>query len=44
MPVVSYVACLMEARPGLLADVGLKFERAELRMIRWMCGVSMKGK
>ena len=26
----------------LLADVGLKFERAEMQMIRWMCGVSMK--
>ena len=24
------------------ADVGLKFERAEMQMIRWMCGVSMK--
>ena len=26
----------------LLADDGLKFERAEVQMIRWMCGVSMK--
>ena len=26
----------------LLADVELKFERAEMQMIRWMCGVSMK--
>ena len=26
----------------LLADVGLKFERAYLQMIRWMCGISMK--
>ena len=26
----------------LLADVGLKFERAEIQMIRWMCGVSLK--
>ena len=26
----------------LLADVELIFERAELQMIRWMCGVSMK--
>ena len=26
----------------LLADLGLKFERAEIQMIRWMCGVSMK--
>ena len=26
----------------LLSDVGLKFERAEMQMIRWMCGVSMK--
>ena len=26
----------------LLVDVGLKCERAEMQMIRWMCGVSMK--
>ena len=30
-----------ETRP-LLVDVGLKFKRAEIQMIRWMCGVSMK--
>ena len=30
-----------ETRP-LLADVGLKFERAEMQMIRWMCGVSIE--
>ena len=30
-----------ETRP-LLADVGLKFERAEMQIIRWMCGVSLK--
>ena len=30
-----------ETRP-LLFDVGLKFERAEMHMIRWMCGISMK--
>ena len=30
-----------ETRP-LLVDVGLKFERAELQMIRWICGISMK--
>ena len=29
-----------ETRP-LLAEVGLKFERAEMQMIRWMCGVSL---
>ena len=27
---------------ALLADVLLTFERAEMQMIRWMCGVSMK--
>ena len=27
-----------ETRP-LLVDVGLKFERAEMQMIRWMCGM-----
>ena len=30
-----------ETRP-LLFDVWLMFERAEMQMIRWMCGVSMK--
>ena len=25
-----------------LVDVGLKFERAKMRMIRWMCGIPMK--
>ena len=31
----------IETRP-LLVDVGLKYERAEMQMIRWMCGISMK--
>ena len=26
----------------MLADVGLKYEREEMQMIRWMCGVSLK--
>ena len=26
----------------LLTDVGLKFARAKIQMIRWVCGVSMK--
>ena len=30
-----------ETRP-LLADVGMKFERANMQMIRWMCGISLK--
>ena len=30
-----------ETRP-LLNDVGLKFERAEMQMIRWMGGIYMK--
>ena len=30
-----------ETRP-FLVDVCLKFERAELWMISWMCGISMK--
>ena len=30
-----------ETRP-LLVDVGLKFERAEMQMIRWICGISLK--
>ena len=28
----------------VLADIGLKFERAEMQMIRWMCVISMKEK
>ena len=33
----------MEVRPRpLLVDVGLKFERAEMQMIRWMSGISLK--
>ena len=28
----------------LIVDVGLKFERAEMQMIRWMCVISMKDK
>ena len=31
----------IETRP-LLFNVRLKFERAEMQMIRWMCGISMK--
>ena len=30
-----------ENRP-LLIDVGLKFERAEMQIIRWMCGILLK--
>ena len=30
-----------ESRP-LLVDVGLKFERAEIQMMRWMCSISLK--
>ena len=26
----------------MLIHVGLKFERAEMQMIRWLCGISMK--
>ena len=43
-----YVSCVRssmtygsEIRP-LLVNVGLEFERAEMQMIRWMCGISMK--
>ena len=42
---VSYIRSSMiygsEPRP-LLADGGLKWDRAEMQMIRRMCGVSMK--
>ena len=27
---------------AVLSDVGLNFERAEIQMIRWVCGVSWK--
>ena len=37
----SSMICGSETR-SLLFDVGLKFERAEMQMIRWMCGISMK--
>ena len=30
-----------ETRP-LLVDARLKFERAEMQIIRWMCGISLK--
>ena len=30
-----------EIRP-LLVDVGLKFERAEMQITRWICGISVK--
>ena len=43
-----YVSCVRssmsygsETMP-LLVDVGLKFERAEMQMIRRMCGISLK--
>ena len=42
MPVVrSSITYGSETRP-LLFDVGLKFKRADMQIIRWMCGVSMK--
>ena len=28
----------------LLVDVGLKFERAEMQMVIWMCGITMKNR
>ena len=30
-----------ETRPWLV-DIGLMFERAQMQMIRWMCGISLK--
>ena len=41
MPVVSAAAYGSETRP-LLVDIWLKFERTEIQMIRWMCGISLK--
>ena len=37
----SSMAYGSDTRP-LQANVGLKFERAEMHIIRWMCDVSMK--
>ena len=43
-----YVSCVRSSMiygsetRALLVDVGLQFERAEMQMIRWMCGISMK--
>ena len=37
----SSMICGSETRP-MLVDVGLKFEREEMQMIRWMCGIAMK--
>ena len=43
-----YASCVRSSMPygietmPLLVDVGLKFEIADMQMIRWMCGVSMK--
>ena len=43
MPVVSEAAWFMEVRVGLcFVDVGLMFERAEMQMIRRVCGIPMK--
>ena len=38
----SNVRQLCQKQHNLLVDVGLKFERAEMQMIIWMCGVSRK--
>ena len=37
MRVVSEAALIME----IMADVWLKSEKADMQMIRWMCGVTM---
>ena len=43
-----YVCCVRSSMTygsetvPLLVDVGLKFERSDMQMIRWMCSVSMK--
>ena len=38
-----YASCVRSSMTyDLLVDVGLKFERAEMQMIRWMCGISLK--
>ena len=43
-----YASCVRSSKTygsetmPLLVDVGLKFERAEMQLISWMCGVSMK--
>ena len=42
MSVVSEVVSYGSETTPLLFDVGLKFKRAEMQIIRWMCGISMK--
>ena len=37
-----YASCVRSETRPLLVDVGLKFERAERQMIRWMHGISLK--
>ena len=45
-----YSSCVRSSMPygrntrPLLIDVGLNLERAEMQMLRWMCGISMKDK
>ena len=39
--VISNMTYGSETRP-LLVDVELQYERAEMQMIRWMCGISLK--
>ena len=47
-PIGVYASCVRSSMTygsetrSLLVDVGLKFERAEMQMIRWMCGISLK--
>ena len=38
MAVVSEATTYRSETRPLLVDFGLKFERAEMQMIRWMCG------
>ena len=38
----TFLIEMVEQTRPLLVDVGLKFERAEMQMISWMCGISIK--
>ena len=44
LPLFPYNLCIIDLLEVRLCPyyVGLKFERAELQMFIWMCGISMK--
>jgi len=39
---VCEVVCYVKARPGLSGKNEVELQRAEMRMVRWMCNVKVK--